>query len=155
MLVMLGLLAGLLLVRATPDENASYYTSLLCLQYLVCAYGLRCLAGERRQIMRVCLALVLVWAGLNSLDRVLRVARHDASQHSAHNMSLYRSIEAATDFIADDWEGGAALTISYDMLPELGASVVDRALAQHRPDVWHGHGLRLFAGVATWLAQPQ
>ena len=119
MLVMLGLLAGLLLVRATPDENASYYTSLLGLQFLVCAYGLRCLAGERRQIMRLCLALVLVWAGLNSLDRVLRVAGHDASQHSAHNMSLYRSIEAATDFIADDWDGSAALAISYDMLPEL------------------------------------
>lgn len=119
MLVMLGLLAGLLLVRATPDENASYYTSLLCLQYLVCAYGMRCLAGERRHIMRVCLALVLIWASLNSLDRVLRVAGHDASLHSAHNMSLYRSIEAATAFIADDWDGGAALTISYDMLPEL------------------------------------
>ncbi len=119
MLVMLGLLAGLLVVRATPDENASYYTSLLCLQYLVCAYGLRCLVGERRQIMRVCLALVLIWASLNSLDRVLRVAGHDASLHSAHNMSLYHSIEAATAFIGDDWDGGAALTISYDMLPEL------------------------------------
>lgn len=119
MLVMLGLLAGLLVVRATPDENASYYTSLLGLQYLVCAYGLRCLAGERRQVMRMCLALVLIWASLNSLDRVLRVARHDASLHSAHNMSLYHSIEAATAFIADLWDGGAALTISYDMLPEL------------------------------------
>lgn len=119
LLVLLGLLAGLLVVRATPDENANYYTSLLCLQYLVCAYGLRCLAGERRQIMRVCLALVLIWASLNSLDRVLRVAGHDASLHSPHNMSLYHSIEAATAFIADDWDGGAALTISYDMLPEL------------------------------------
>ncbi len=119
MLVMLGLLAGLLVVRATPDENASYYTSLLGLQYLVCAYGLRCLAGGWRQVMRMCLALVLIWASLNSLDRVLRVARHDASLHSAHNMSLYHSIEAATAFIADLWDGGAALTISYDMLPEL------------------------------------
>lgn len=119
MLAMLGLLAGLLLVRATPDENASYYKSLLCLQYLVCAYGMRCLAGERRAVMRLCLTLVLIWACLNSLDRLLRVAGHDASRHSPQNMSLYRSIEAATTFIAADWEGGAALTVSYDLLPEL------------------------------------
>ena len=119
MLVMLGLLAGLLLVRATPAENASYYMSLLCLQYLVCAYGMRCLAAGRRLIPPVCLALVVIWASLNSLDRVLRVAGHDAELHSAHNMSLYRSIEAATAYIAADWDGGEALTISYDLLPEL------------------------------------
>ncbi|MXX50881.1 MAG: hypothetical protein F4243_07075 [Chloroflexi bacterium] len=119
MLVMLGLLAGLLLARATPDENASYYMSLYCLQFLVCAYSLRCLAGERRYILHVCLVLVLLWASFNSLDRLLRVAGHDAAQHSAQNMSLYRSIEAATNFIAADWEGGETLTISYDLLPEL------------------------------------
>ena len=139
LLALLGLLAGLLLVRATPDENPSYYMSLLCLQYLVCAYGIRCLAGGRRRIMRMSLALVLIWASLNSLDRVLRLARHDASLHSAHNMSLYRSIEAATAFIADDWDGGAALTISYDMLPELAHQWW--IVAWHRIDPLYGMGM--------------
>ena len=112
-------IGGLLLVRATPDENASYYTGLLPLQLVVCAWGMRCLAEKRAELMRLCLALVILWASLNSLDRVLRLALHDDRLHSPQNMALYRSIAAATDYIAADWGTDAPLTISYDFLPEL------------------------------------
>ena len=119
LLAMLLVIGGLLLVRATPDENASYYTGLLPLQYALCAYGMRCLAERRRGLMHLCLALVLLWASLNSLDRVLRVALHDDRLHSPQNLALYRSIDAATAHIAADWGSDAPLTISYDLLPEL------------------------------------
>ena len=117
-LVMLCIVGGLLVARATPEANASYYAGLLGLQYIVCAYGMRCLAEGRRHVAGICVALVIVLAGLNSLDRVLRVALHDDSLHTPQNMSLHRSIAAATDFIAADWDS-AEVVISYDLLPEL------------------------------------
>ena len=119
LMTMLLVIGGLLLVRATPDENASYYTGLLPLQYALCAYGMRCLAERRRGLMQLCLALVLLWASMNSLDRVLRIALHDDRLHSPQNLALYRSIDAATAHIAADWGSDAPLTISYDFLPEL------------------------------------
>ncbi len=119
LLAMLGLIGGLLLVRATPEANASYYTGLLPLQYVLCAYGMRCLAERRRGLMQFCLALAILWASLNSLDRVLRVSLHDDSLYSPQNSSLYRSIDTATDYIATDWGSDAPLTVSYDFLPEL------------------------------------
>ena len=71
-------------------------------------------------IMRLCLALVLDM-GEPKQPRPPAARRRITMPVCirAQNMSLYRSIEAATAFIAADWEGGAALTISYDLLPEL------------------------------------
>ena len=56
---------------------------------------------------------------LNGLDRVVRVANHDTSVYSPFNIALYSSINSATRWIADDWDGGEALTVSYDVMPEM------------------------------------
>lgn len=111
-------IVGLVLARAEPDGQQSYYYALIGLQFLICAYGIHTLAA-RRKLQALAAALVLLYAALGACDTVIRVANHDRARHSGQNLSLYSNMDDAAGWLASDWSGGSAITVSYDLLPEL------------------------------------
>jgi len=111
-------IVGLVLARADPGDQQSYYYALIGLQFLSCAYGIYTLAA-RQKLQALAAALVLVYAALGACDTVIRVANHDRARHSGQNLSLYSNMNAAAGWVASDWAGGKAITVSYDLLPEM------------------------------------
>ncbi|MDE2748992.1 MAG: glycosyltransferase family 39 protein [Chloroflexota bacterium] len=111
-------IVGLVLARADPGGQQSYYYALIGLQFLSCAYGIYTLA-VRRKLQALAAALVLVYAALGACDTVIRVANHDRARHSGQNLSLYSNMNDAAGWVASDWAGGKAITVSYDLLPEM------------------------------------
>jgi len=111
-------IVGLVLARADPGGQQSYYYALIGLQFLSCAYGIYTLAA-RQKLRALAAALVLVYAALGACDTVIRVANHDRARHSGQNRSLYSNMDDAAGWIASDWAGGKAITVSYDLLPEM------------------------------------
>ena len=110
--------AGLVLVRAGPDGQASYYAGLVGLQYLICCYGLRALAPGRR--LRIATAaLVLLYVSLGAFDRIVRVSTHDRAANTPLNLNLYSNLSDAATWIASDSEAQTQISVSYDLLPEL------------------------------------
>jgi len=75
--------------------------------------------GRRRLWRLLIVALLLAGAALGAMDRLVRVAQHNPAAHSPLNLNLYDSIDELTAWIAADWPGGAAIRVSYDLLPEL------------------------------------
>ncbi len=118
LLFVLGIIAGLILVRAGYDQQATYYTGLFSLQFVMCAYGMIELTEIRGYTGRVML-LVLLLISLGAFDRITRVANHDVTVYSPFNIALYSSINSATTWIADDWTDSDTITVSYDFMPEM------------------------------------
>lgn len=110
------LLLGFILTRTLSDTT--YLMSLQSVQIVLAAGWLRQIALDRRVMWLVAL-LTLTFALTGTAERLARIRAHDDTQFSPYNVSLYRHISAATDFIAQDWQGGDALTVSYDLLPEM------------------------------------
>ena len=63
--------------------------------------------------------LIVIFICLAPLDRILRVSHHDRSAHTPQNLSLYVNISDAAGWIDSDWEQPGAITISYDLFPEM------------------------------------
>ena len=118
LLFILGIIAGLILVRAGPTVQATYYTGLISLQFVMCAYAIIEIP-ELRHYTAHAVILVLLLVCLNATDRIVRVAAHDTTVYSPFNIALYSSINSATGWIANDWDGGDTLTVSYDVMPEM------------------------------------
>jgi len=118
LLFILAIAAGLILARAGPEGQPTYYTGLLSLQFLMCGYGLISLARGRKAILLI-VALVLLFGGLGAFDRVIRVSQHDRATHSKFNLNLYANLHEAATWIASDWAAPGSITVSYDTLPEL------------------------------------
>ena len=117
------LLTGLIITRASPSTQPTYYTGLLGIELLVIAYALTRLlekfVSSRSVGKWLLIGLVASIAILPALDRVVRVTTHNDEQFTPFNVWLYSSMEDATDWIADDWDDGDSLTVAYDILPEL------------------------------------
>lgn len=118
----LAIIAGLIVTRAGPAEQPSYYMGLFSLQIIIAAYGLseaywRFRLAPRWKNMLLAL-FILATVGLHSLDRVLRVTLTNPAEDQPANLWLYSSMKAAADWIAADWSGGDELTVSYDISPE-------------------------------------
>ena len=117
------LLTGLIITRASPSIQPTYYTGLLGIELLVIAYALVRLLEKFIQSKSVgkwlLIGLVASIAILPALDRIVRVTTHNDEPFTPFNVWLYSSIDDATDWIAEDWEGGDSLTVAYDILPEL------------------------------------
>ena len=118
LVIILAVVAGLILVRAGPEAQASYYTGLVSLQLLMCAYGITCIA-DKRELGILVAALVLLFVSLGAFDRYERVSNHDPTQHSPLNLALYDHVNGATSWIASDWSGEESIIVSYDMMPEM------------------------------------
>lgn len=118
LLFVLGIIAGLILVRAGPNQQATYYTGLFSIQFVMCAYGIHSFMMLRNYMLRI-LLLVLLLVGLNGFDRVVRVANHDSRVYSSFNTALYQSINQATAWIAEDSGDIEGLIVSYDFMPEM------------------------------------
>ncbi len=118
LLVAFGISAGLILVRAGPDEQPTYYTGLIGLQFLSCAYIFH-LTKVRARIRFLLILVVFAYVGLGAADRIVLVSNHDASAHTPLNLNLYSSLNDAADWIANDWPGKGPVTISYDVFPEM------------------------------------
>lgn len=118
LLFILGIIMGLIIVRAGPDQQATYYTGLFSLQFVMCAYGIYSFMEYRHYGLRV-LILVMLFVGLGAFDRIVRVATHKVYEQSPFNVALYQSIHRATAWIADDWGDTSAVTVSYDVMPEM------------------------------------
>ena len=118
LLIISGISAGLILARAGPAEQPSYYLGLISLQYLACAYVFQ-LARDNQRVRSLLILLVAAYVSLGAADRILFVANHDPSAHTPLNLSLYSSLNEAAAWIAADWAGDSPLTISYDLFPEM------------------------------------
>ena len=118
LLITSGISVGLILVRAGPDDQPTYYYALIGLQYLSCAYVVH-LASARKRVRFLIMLLIFVYVSLGAADRVLLVSNHDLSAHTPLNLNLYSSLNDAASWIAADWSGAGPLTISYDVFPEM------------------------------------
>jgi hypothetical protein len=118
LLFVLGIIIGLIIVRAAPDQQATYYTAIVSLQFVMCAYGIYSFMEHRHYGLRI-LILVMLFAGLGAFDRIVRVATHNVYDYSPFNVALYQSIHRATAWIADDWGDATGITVSYDVMPEM------------------------------------
>ncbi len=118
LLIAFGIVAGLILVRAGPNEQPTYYTGLIGLQFLSCAYAFH-LARARARVRLVLILIVSIHVSLGAADRILLVATHDPSAHSPLNLNLYSSLNDAANWIAEDWASASPATISYDVFPEM------------------------------------
>ena len=118
LVIVLAVVAGLILVGAGPEAQASYYTGLVSLQFLICGYGITCIADKRRLGILVAV-LVLLFASLGAFDRYVRVSNHDSTVHSPLNLALYDHVNGAASWIASDWPNLGSITVSYDMMPEM------------------------------------
>lgn len=131
---LLLLTVGLIVSRTAPWENATYYSGLIGLQWPLTAFALvqiwcwlaRIAAARGQNLKRLGVGfsvLVLVGYGLlHSAERVERIRQHDDAGYSAYNAWLYRHIDAATTWIAHDWQRSNtsdALAVSYDFFPEM------------------------------------
>ncbi len=119
LIVVLGLIA----TRSPASAQSTYYYGLAGLQVLIIAYSLHLLI-ERMPRMRwrygVLTAAILAIVGVQGGARLAKDSARlaDIEHYSPFNVALYRSIDAATAWIADDWAGGDSLTISYDIMAE-------------------------------------
>lgn len=118
LLIAFGIVAGLILVRAGPNEQPTYYTGLIGLQFLSCAYTFH-LARARARVRFLLILIVIAYVSLGAADRILLVATHDPSAHSPLNLNLYSSLNDAANWIAKDWSSESSVTISYDVFPEM------------------------------------
>ncbi len=118
LLFVLGISAGLILTRASPEQQPSYYTGLISLQFIICSYVF-CIFGGRQRIRILIVMLMMIHVCLGVGDRILRVSHHDPAIHSPLNLSLYSNIDDTTRWIASDWQTEKPINISYDLMPEL------------------------------------
>jgi hypothetical protein len=115
----LAFCAGLIITRASPASQSTYYTGLVSLQWVLVAYPLARFMRGRVWRGLIVLALVVIFMGANAAERITRITRHDDAVYSRFNIALYRHIDAAANFIAADWNRPEPVTISYDVLPEM------------------------------------
>ncbi len=118
LLFVLGIIASLIIVRASYDQQATYYVGLFSLQFVMCAYGIGGFMIHRQYLLRIWI-LIGLFVGLGAFDRIVRVATHDNRVYSPFNIALYQSIDHATAWIADDWGDATSITVSYDVMPEM------------------------------------
>lgn len=116
MLLMLTVISGFIFTRNI--DQPTYFIGLQSWQWLIVGYGLSALP-RLRPVTSALIGFVILLASLNTAERLTRLSRHDDSQHSLFNVSIYRHIAATTDAIADDWQGDDTITIQYDILPEI------------------------------------
>jgi hypothetical protein len=138
------LIVGLIVTRASPSAQATYYLGLVGLQMVLVAYGLVLLVDVnlarhaaplptdqintttpalRKQgwgVRFVLVLIVLTYCFAQGAERIGRRIQHDDSAYTVQNVWLYRHIAATTDYLAAQW--GANPTpprIAYDLLPDL------------------------------------
>lgn len=115
--VFLSLILLLMILTRTID-NASYLMGFSSIQLVMLSAIFYWLPRKKWAVLAAGIVL-LSYATIQSSERFLRLNQHDDTVFSAYNVSIYRHIEAAVDYIAQDWQGGATLTVSYDILPEM------------------------------------
>jgi hypothetical protein len=115
--------AGFVATRTPPWEQPTYYPGFISIQLIMIAAALDALISQIVQQKRLQVGLlvtsVAMMAAVGGFDRVGRILSYDDSQHSPLNAWLYRHVDAAADYIAEDWQGGDSLTVSYDIMPEM------------------------------------
>ncbi|MAU12591.1 MAG: hypothetical protein CL607_22410 [Anaerolineaceae bacterium] len=123
LLFLLVIAAGFIATRTPPWEQPTYYPGFISIQLIVVAATLDALISRLVANKRTQNVVLIVWvalaASVGGLDRVGRILTYDDSVHTPLNGWLYRHVAAAADYIAEDWQGGDSLTISYDLMPEM------------------------------------
>ncbi|MCU0515135.1 MAG: hypothetical protein MUE40_21475, partial [Anaerolineae bacterium] len=117
--------AGLVLTRATPESQSTYYIGLVGPSMVLVAGGLfdllRPLSGRLRRAAGGLPGLfLLIYCVGGAAERISRVMQYDDTRHTVQNVWLYRHIEAAVDYIAADWPPQARdPVIAYDFMSQL------------------------------------
>jgi 4-amino-4-deoxy-L-arabinose transferase-like glycosyltransferase len=116
--------AGIILTRNVHERT--YYLGFASVQWLPVAYALHQLATWlsewriRERVLNISLVvLMLLYAGLNGGQRLVRLHLHDDSVYSRYNIALYRHVDNTVDYIASDWDGDKTLSVRYDIFPEM------------------------------------
>ncbi|MCA9894551.1 MAG: glycosyltransferase family 39 protein [Anaerolineae bacterium] len=123
LIFLLVIAAGFIATRTPPWEQPTYYPGFISIQLIIVAATLdaffsRLMTSNRTQNMALIIAVALA-ASVGGMDRIGRIMTYDDSVHTPLNGWLYRHVEAAVDYIAEDWQGGNSLVISYDLMPEM------------------------------------
>lgn len=106
-----------LMILTRTIGNASYWMGFMSIEFLIISYAVILLPNTRRYTLLIIL-IVCMYIGIQTTERSLRLIQHDDTQFSVYNVSIYRHVEAAIDYIAEDWQGDEAITISYDILQD-------------------------------------
>lgn len=119
LLLLVGFLTVMiaLMILTRTIKNSSYWMGFMSIEYLIAAYAVSLLPDSRRIMILIFVGL-LAYAGLQNTERALRLIQHDDSQFTSYNVSIYRHVENTVDFIAEDWDGGENITVSYDILQD-------------------------------------
>ncbi|GAB5493699.1 MAG: hypothetical protein Phog2KO_39140 [Phototrophicaceae bacterium] len=117
LVIFLSVMVVLMILTRTID-NSSYWTGNISIQFLIASYAVTLLPNTRVTIIGIALGL-FVYMGIQNTERSLRLLQHDNDSFSSYNVSIYRHVESAVDYIADDWDGDDTLTVSYDILQDV------------------------------------
>ena len=108
----------LLMILTRTISNTTYLAGFSSIQVVMASY-LFSLLPKKKWAVLATVFLLIGYAAVQSSERFLRLQAHDDDAFSPYNVSIYRHVEAAVDYIADDWQGNDTLTVSYDILPEI------------------------------------
>jgi 4-amino-4-deoxy-L-arabinose transferase-like glycosyltransferase len=128
----------LLMILTRTIGNDTYLAGFSSIQIVMASYIVYLLPKKKWAVLATILVL-MAYATMQSSERFLRLKEHDDTVFSPYNVSIYRHIEGAVDYIAEDWQGGRDLTISYDILPEM--SNLWWTPAWHSIDPWYRMGM--------------
>lgn len=117
LVIFLSVMIVLMILTRTID-NSSYWMGNISIQFLIASYAVTMLPNTRATIIGIVVGL-LVYMGIQNTERSLRLLQHDNDSFSSYNVSIYRHVESAVDYIADDWTGDDTLTVSYDILQDV------------------------------------
>ena len=116
LLFVLTIMSCLILTRNINEPT--YFMGLTSLQ-LVLAAAIFTHDKLPRWLLILGAMLIITYAAVSTAERAARLYQHNDSAYSRFNVSIYRHVANAVDYIAADWQGGDTVTVSYDIMPEM------------------------------------
>lgn len=116
LLFVMTLISGLIITRSI--DQPTYFMGLTSLEIVIAA---AIFSNDRlpRSLLILGAVLILTYAGVSIAERTARLIQHDDSQYSRFNVSIYRHVSDAVDYMAEDWQGSDTVIVSYDIMPEM------------------------------------
>jgi hypothetical protein len=120
-LLVAAMVAVLVLVRAGPASQATYYSTIFGLQIVLAAtamdLGLRLVRAGAGYRYVAYAGLVITIAALSGLNRTARLAQQDPNAWSPLNAWRYTTIDDTTAWIAARADA-SVISVAYDIMPE-------------------------------------
>lgn len=106
-----------LMIATRTIDNSTYWMGFVSIELLIASYAVSLLPNTRRMTIAIAIGLSL-YIGIQNTERSLRLIQHDDTVFSSYNVSIYRHVASAIDYIAEDWDGDDKITVSYDVIQD-------------------------------------